>query len=770
MHAKLLAAIVVLLISFCILPLACGQQSFPAELGARLTMYHSYAGISAMVKGGTVEAHWMLDGSSFWYAEGSPDHTVIYKYTPGSHDKVALFDTARLREALTPVLGHEVPYQGLPFDSFTFVDNEEKTAKFSVEGREFTVRLDTYAVAPVAPLSPKEKAFSTPQLVKKGFMDGMPDVTEILSPDKKWLAGIQGHNLSVRSTYDGRTQQITRDGETGLEWSLQEAKWSPDSLQIALLKEDTRKVPLVPIVHWLKPIEEVEWAPYTKSGGPMAQSEVAIVDIVSQRVLSVDTGKDPDQILQVIAWRPDGSEVLVQKMDREKKHVWLYAANASDGSSRQVLTESTSTFLPLTLFGGYFGGFCDAGKKFIWMSERDGWNHLYLYSIDGSLIRKLTPEDYPVSRVVRIDDRGGWVYFTGHGDRTHPYDTHLYRVSLQGGAIQKLTDAPGVHDVPQYLAGLGLHAGAGIQMSPSNQYFLDTYSSLDQAPVTELRSSDGKLIDVISRANTDGLKPLHWSPPEQFVVKAADEKTDLYGILFKPWDFDPHKKYPVIDAIYAGPQTTWVPRTFNGATGIPGQAMAQLGYVVLMVDARGTPERGKAFQDVVYGNFGHHEIEDHVAVLKQLQKDRPYMDLAQVGIFGGSFGGYFTIRAMLQAPDVYKVGVSAAPVVDPYDTSGGGAMEMYLGLPEHNPKVYEDSSSLPLAANLQGHLLIIHGTSDVNADFAATMKMAAAFIRAGKFFDLLIMPEMSHWPQGNDGVYVDKARVCYFLDHLPPTM
>ena len=281
----------------------------------------------------------------------------------------------------------------------------------------------------------------------------------------------------------------------------------------------------------------------------------------------------------------------------------------------------------------------------------------------------------------------------------------------------------------------------------------------------KLRRADGTLLQILSKANIDALKAeLKWSPSEEFVVKAADGKTDLYGVLYKPYDFDPNKKYPVIEWVYAGPQTAWVPRAFTDLRGVWPQALAQLGFITFIVDARGTPGRGKGFQDVVYGNFGRYEIPDHVATLKQLAEKRSYMDLNRVGVYGGSWGGYMTLRAMFLAAKVYQVGVALAPVVEPY--LDAATHEPYIGLPQNNKEGYEYASNLRLAGNLKGKLLLSIGTSDFL--FSHTMKMVDALIRADKPFDLLVLPEQSHGPTGRSGKYWREAVRRYFQEHLKP--
>ncbi len=730
-----------------------------AEQSEREAMYYRYLEFPSYVQGGSIEPHWMADGNSFWYGEGAPDNTVIWKVDPKKNTKVPLFDTTRLRQALTPLLGHELPYQGLPFDKFTFVDGE-KAVKFSVEGKEFILRLDTYTITRLPALEEEEKVRLVPQIILKDPA-GHPVLMELFSPNRRWLAGVREYNLWLRSTYDGRSVQITTDGVKDYEWDIQRqgARWSPDSFKLAVKKLNYRKVPKIPVVHWLQPTAEVDWVrpessfTTTEAGAPLPVIELFVVDILSKRQVRIDTGKELDQHLHIVGWWRDGSELLFLRANRELKTVELMAADPVNGSTRVVLTETQKTFVSgIGLFYAVESMFSqlEDEKKFIWMSERSGWYHLYLYDRDGNLIRQLTKGDFPVVSIEAVDEKAGWVYFTAHGERKRPYDTHLYRVSLEGKEFTRLTEGTGRHD---------------IQVSPSNAFFLDTHSSIDRPPAVELRRADGALLQTLSKASVDALKELQWIPPEEFVVKAADGKTALYGALYKPYDFDPNKKYPVIEVIYAGPHVAVVQRSF-----VPQEpaanalTLAQLGFITFMVDGRGTPERGKEFQDLVYGNIGRHEIPDHVATLKQLAEKHPYMDLGRVGITGHSFGGYLTIRSMLLAPDVYHVGVASAPVVDPYY---GNAMEVYLGLPQNNKEGYEYASNLRLARNLKGRLLLIVGTLDA-IPFSSTMKMSEAFIRAGKPYDLLVLPEQDHFPSGASGRYWDDVTRWYFQEHLKP--
>jgi dipeptidyl aminopeptidase/acylaminoacyl peptidase len=351
---------------------------------------------------------------------------------------------------------------------------------------------------------------------------------------------------------------------------------------------------------------------------------------------------------------------------------------------------------------------------------------------------------------VTVDEEAGWVYVLAHGDQERPYDTHLYRVNLEGQGYMQLTEATGQHE---------------IQFAPSKEFFIDTHSTVDRPPTVELRKADGTLLRTLSKANIDALHgELRWRPPEEFVVQAADGATDLWGVLFKPHDFSPDRKYPVIEVIYGGAWSSVAPKSFTDYLAYYAQApaLAQLGFVTFIVDGRGTPERGRDFQNVVYGNKGRFEIPDHVAALNQLAAERSYMDLGRVGILGHSQGGYLATRALLLAPDVYDVGIASAPILFPTQ----GPDFQFMPPPAADREAHEYASNLRLAGNLEGKLFLLHGTSDTNAPFSHTMKMVDALIQAEKPYDLAVFPGIGHslWRE----TYWQDTVSRYFQEHLRP--
>jgi YD repeat-containing protein len=495
----------------------------------------------------------------------------------------------------------------------------------------------------------------------------------------------------------------------------------------------------------------MEWIPDWSLAAPY---EFIFVSIPDNRQLQLQTGGEPGDRYYVVGWRPDGSEVLFLRMRGDHKRLDLMAADPTTGNVRSVITESEETFIKGIATDPHWNESCwplDDRGHLIWMSERDGWNHLYLYDLNGNLLRQLTDGEFAVIGIVAVDERNGWIYFTGQGEAHRPYDIHLYRVNLQGEGLAQLTEPTGAHD---------------IQFSPSLEYFIDTHSSVDRPPSSDLRTADGTLLQTLSVASIERLEELAWVPPEEFVVKAQDGITDLHGVLLKPYDFDPEKSYPVVEYVYAGPQGVVHPRSFLPADWQPFQALAQLGFIVFAVDGRGTPGRGKAFQDVVYGNFARGEIPEHVAVLRQLGQERPYMDLTRVGVWGWSWGGYFTVRALLTAPDVYHVGVALAASVGEY----GYPNDIYQG-PLRDTTEFDYASNSRLASGLEGKLLLIYGTNDIHVEFAAGMIMVDALIEASVPFDLLVFPERDHFlplQRGYASDYFWEATRRYFQKHLEP--
>jgi dipeptidyl aminopeptidase/acylaminoacyl peptidase len=727
----------------------------------REARFRRYLQFTSLVVGGEVHPHWMAGGNRFWYADVGEEGRIIWRVDPEAGTREPFFDEERLRTALAGHLGHAVVAAGIPFNTFQ-LDSLERHATFTLDGRDLTLDLQTYEIEePVFPPWPAERGRETPRLVQPAWQEGESDLYEVPSPTGNWLVGASDGNLTLRSPIDDATEPLTLDGTPEYCWDLGSVQWAPDGLRLVAAKIDNRGVRRLPVVRWLKQHEDIDWYVFPRTGDAMPRIELYAIDVRSRRQTLLDTGSDPDAMLFPAAWTADGRAVRIIRLGRTMKPMWLLEADPATGNTRVLLSEPIETYVAQSNLDepveGVYTPLTDG--RFIWLSGRSGFSQLYLHDADGALIGQLTSGDFPVLGVVAVDEAHGWVYFAANGEE-RLYDTNLYRVDFEGNGLERLTEGRGLHTVI---------------MSPSREFFVDTYSSPTDPPIVELRSVTGDLVQVLSRADITALEELGWHPPEEFVVPAADGETPLYGVLYLPADFDPARKYPVIDYIYGGPQVIVTPHTFavgyaGGQTGplLGGtfqRALSQLGFVVMMVDARGTRGRSQAFHDVSYGHFGTTVIPDHVAALQNVAATRPYMDLSHVGICGLSWGGYNTLRAMLTAPEVYHVGVATNPAADLDDHFGEWA-EGVMGLRHENIRGYEEASNVAVAGNLQGKLLLVHSTSDTNATFSTTMKMVNAFIDAGKPYDLLVLPEQTHHPLGTRQEYWIDAMCRYFIEHL----
>ncbi|SFS16981.1 Dipeptidyl aminopeptidase/acylaminoacyl peptidase [Dyella sp. OK004] len=572
----------------------------------------------------------------------------------------------------------------------------------------------------------------------------------VWSPDARVIAIPRGDGFALIDR-DGKVR-LAREAKRDEGWELPGKGWSPDGRKLAVWRIDNRNVHTIPIVDTGNALEKVTMVPYAKAGTPLPRRELYVADPTSGSMRLAMTFP-VDTYSWMAAWRPDGSEMLVLQLSRDGKRLDLVAVSA-EGKSRVVLREErphsfvagldfalegwTQQLLPLA-----------DGKRFVWMSERDGWRHAYLYDYTGKLLRQITRGDFPVHQVLAETPGHDSLLIQASAEPETPYERFPYRVSLSDSRLLRLASAPGVHR---------------LFPSPSGRYFVDGHSSIAQPRVWEAIATDGSTAFRYAEADASALAAIHYQPPEPFTTLAADGTTRLYGVLYKPHDFDPKKHYAVIDCIYGGPFTTAVPWSSVGSVeSLVAGALAQMGFVTVVLDARGTPGRGKAFQDANYGRIGQTEIPDHVAALKQVAIHRPYMDLNRAGIVGHSWGGYFALRGMLTAPDFFKAGYAGAPGAFEEEAI---INEPYLGLPNQQPASYRDGSNILIAANLRGTLRLMHGTADVNAPFSTTLRMIDALIKAGKRFELLVMPGETHSSMGKARRYYDDDVRLFFLRTL----
>lgn len=593
----------------------------------------------------------------------------------------------------------------------------------------------------------------------------------VLSPDGTRAAFIRDWNLWVRDVASGQERQLTNDGVKDFGYATDNAGWassdraillwSPDSKKIATQQQDERKVGEMYLVE-------------TKVGHPVLRAWKyplpgdSVVAMLHRVIIDVDKGTvtrlqlAPEYHRSTLGdnismndynWSPDGSKLALVSTGRDHKNAIFRVADAATGAVRTVFEETVPTHFESRTGWRVLW----PTNEVIWYSQRDDWGQLYLYDLTtGQVKRKITTGEGPVTQIVRIDEKTRTIWYGANGREKgqDPYFTHYYKIGIDGGTPVSLTPDDGTHD---------------IQLSPDNKYLVDTYSRPEVPPVVTLRSAtDGKVVVSLERADIAKLAATGWKPPVPIKVKAADGVTDLYGMMFTPTNLDPNKKYPIINNAYPGPQSGSVgSRAFTAARG-DKQALAELGFVVVSIDGRGTPGRSKSFHDSYYGRMGRdNTIPDQVAGMKDLAKQYPYIDIDKAAMWGHSGGGFITAGAMFQYPDFFKVGIAESGNHDQrqYEDDWG---ERYQGLLVRNPDgtdSYDVEANQNMAKNLKGHLLLAHGTMDNNVPPYNTLLVADALIKANKDFDLLMLPNQAHG-FGNMSNYMMRRRWDYFVKYL----
>jgi dipeptidyl-peptidase-4 len=453
-----------------------------------------------------------------------------------------------------------------------------------------------------------------------------------------------------------------------------------------------------------------------------------------------------------VQWTPDSARLVFVSTSRDHKDEKVKVADTSTGAVKEVMEEKSQTQYESGQGRVNWRYLADT-NELIWFSERDNWGHLYLYDFaTGKLKHQITKGEWAVQQLVRVDEKNHQLYFVATGrEKGDPYFQHLYRINFDGSDLKSLTPEDANHETA---------------LSESGKYFSDTYSAADAPAVSVIRDTEGKVVSEVAKADISKLLATGWKAPERITVKARDGVTDLYGMLFKPTNLDPAKKYPIINHIYPGPQGGSVgTRSFAAARG-DAQALAELGFIVVEIDGMGNPTRSKKFHDAYYGNMGDNTLPDQVAGMKQLAQKYSWIDIDKAGIYGHSGGGYATADAMFRYPDFFKVGISEAGNHDNREYEDDWA-ERYVGLLQKKPdgtSNYDDQANQNIAKNLKGHLLLAHGTMDDNVPPYNTLLVVNELIKANKDFDLLMLPNRHHG-FGNEP-YMVRRRWDYFVRYL----
>lgn len=700
-----------------------------------------------------VQPNWVGKTNRFWYLKIGPTGKHFILVDAERNTQGPAFDQTRLAAGLSGASGKTYTASDLPFYTFTF-GGGSKAIQFEVESTRWSCTLTNYDCKQT-PVSQYES----------------------LSPDGRWAVFVKGYNLYVRNVTTGAVSQLTENGKPGDSYAtrlpdlltlVQEGVtngddvrekpaifWSPDSTRLITYQLDSRKAGRFNSMQYvpsnqLRPINYNYVYPLPGEVLPIAMPVVFQLAPVFRRV---DVQTSPLQIRYYggprFSWMPDSQHVYYTYDGRGEKYIELREVNADTGAQRILHREDARPYPYVDSYEATMYRFVDHQKEFLWTSERSGWDQLYLYdTATGKLIRQLTHGKWVVRRIVSVDEKNHDVFFLAGGVQTSvdPYYTYLYRVNMNGGGMKLLTPEDADHSA---------------SVSPDGKYFVDSYSTPDLPGESVLaRTSNGSTVRILERTDDTWLSTMGWEPPIPFKGKAADGKTELYGLIVKPTHFDSSRKYPVLEQIYTGPHGFFVPKTFGRALGL--QRMAELGFVVVMVDGRGTAGRSRDFHDFSYHNLGNVFV-DHVDMIRQMAAKYPWMDITRVGIYGTSAGGYGSAHAFLQFPDFYKVCVSTSGDHDPrLDKAVWN--EEYQGYPVG--KDYIEQSNEVLASRLKGRLLLIHGDIDNNVNPAETMRLVDALMTANKPFDMLLVPNMHHGDSGPHKLYVTLRRWNYFVRHL----
>jgi dipeptidyl aminopeptidase/acylaminoacyl peptidase len=581
----------------------------------------------------------------------------------------------------------------------------------------------------------------------------------IISPDGKYNLISRDNNLFYyRTDHPNRdTIQVDNMGHEYYSLSSSNIHWSPDSRYIAFIREDWNDVKdLWLINHYSNPRPVLKTFKWPMTGEAIEQYELWIYDTEKRKLLRANTGKWTDQTLEQLKWAHDSKAVYVQRMSRDWMSLDLCSVNPFTGECIAIIEErgrrQIITRLPYHLL--------KSTGEILWWSWRDGWNHYYLYDNRGRLINQITHGDYNTGKVIKIDEANRIVYFMANGKEPNrnPYYHHLYKISLIDNNQDLLTPEDAEHE---------------IYFSETGDYFVDNFSRADLAPKAVVRNNEGMKIMELENADITPLEDQGWHKPDIFNVKAADDSTDIWGVIFKPFDFSPEKKYPIITYGYPGKETEFLPWRFyhNGWVTVVATSLAQYGFIVVVAGNRGgSPERSYSYYNYGENNFRDYPVADKKVVIKRLAEMNSYIDINKVGIMGQSSGGFMAATAILLEPDFFKVAVAKCGPQDPALYYHHWA-ERYLTVTEtrdSNGKVSFNTtfdSNNKIVNNLKGRLLLIHGDMDLHVPPSLTYRLSYDLMMANKRFDMFIIPNADHF-WGDNYPYVIKYSELYFVENL----
>ena len=749
--------------------------------------------------GTSVSPNWIEKTDRFWYSFRNNIGLHYYIVDPVKKTKLELWDPARFAAALSARLQKKYDSKNIPTLTLKFVKNET-AVEFDLENVKWEFTLATYKLDSIGRAA---RADSVGGGMRGGQRGGPPGgargraANRAYSPDSTLFVYAKNFNLYLATDADTIGQQITFTGvsrfgfggDTSNARTRASVNWSEDSKRFSFQRTDTRMTvgKDLYLINDLgtpqNPRPILSTYPYSMPGEPNGDDELYYYDAPLKNLKQIKVEKWPNQNVSSVRWGNISDDLYFHRVDRTMDWYEVCYYKPSTDEVKILIQEHMDKSTIETKGINFINKF----SEIIWWSERSGWGHFYLYDSAGNLKNPITTGDFQASGVVRIDTAKRILYFNGNGDyypgkpaNEWPYYSHIFRVNFDGTGLKLLSPEDAMHSV---------------NMAPTNNFFVDNFSRVDMAPKSVLRDNMGNKIMDLEEADTKALLEYGWQFPERFVVKSADGITDIYGVMFKPFDFDPKKKYPIIAHVYPGPQTESITFTFSPTNG--DMALAQLGFIVIHIGNRGgSPQRSLAYHryEMEVENAREYGLADKKAGIEQLAARFSFIDIDKVGIYGHSGGGFMTAAALLSPPynEFFKVGVSSSGNHDnniynqPWtenqfggewiaDTTGRGAATTRRGAGGRtaNPDTVQQkmvfsaktATNIEVAPNLKGHLLLVTGTMDNNVHPANTIRLVNALIRAGKRFDFMIMPGQAHG-YGQMQSYFTKMLWDYFCEHL----
>ena len=701
-----------------------------------------------------ITPHWFHDNQRFWYRNdlrGGAKEFILVNAVEGTRQPA--FDHAKLAAALSKAAGRECSADKLPFDTIEFIENTN-VIRFKTEETNWACNLRSYEcsktdVQPAAADDAERDASGGGRRRERGQRRAEDSDR---SADGTWTAFIKDHNVFLRSRADEKEIQLSQDGKEGLAYGR--LAWAPDSKTLVAFRIEPGERKEVYLIQSSPPgggRAKLRTHPYALPGDKFTTYELNLFDVAARKQVKPKVDRfEHEWLTPRLHWKKDGHGFAYQQTDRGHQRLRVIEVDSHTGQVRNLIDERSQTFiwtahtenLDLSPVN-----WLEQTEEILYASESNGWRHLYLVdAMAGQLKNSITTGPWVVRGIDRIDEtnRQVWFHASGVYPDQDPYLIHYGRVNFDGSGLVFLT------------AGNGNHT---IRYSPDRRFIIDTYSRVDRAPVNELRRvSDGKLVCILEESDITELKAGGWEAPEVFVAKGRDGQTDIWGILCRPRDLDPNKKYPVIEDVYAGPQSAFVPKAFSAAPRY--ESLTKLGFVVVKIDGMGTAHRSKAFHDLCWHNLKDGGLPDRILWTKAAAAKYPYLDVTRVGAYGTSAGGQTAAGAVLFHPEFYRAAVANSGCHD-NRMDKASWNEQWMGYPV-GPQ-YGECSNIENAHRLRGHLLLIVGELDDNVPPESTYRFVDALIKANKDFDLLVVPNGGH---GAGGAYAARRREDFFVRHL----